>query len=188
MNHDTPSHTSGPATTALDPDPVWNQQGITLVELLVVLVVIGIGALVVLDNMNSMYRKYELESSVRSLGAFFDAMPNHAKEQNRAAFLDWEPGNSIATIYILDSTGNPVDLANYPIPDYLVVTPAGDLTYRCDMLGRAYLGNNANMLSATQEFRITHRDMLSGRVEPTITYTLSLSPLWHMTTTKTLGS
>jgi prepilin-type N-terminal cleavage/methylation domain-containing protein len=188
MNHNIPSPTSGTAATATDPDPAWSQRGITLVELLVVLFVVGVGALVVLDNMNSMYRKYELESSTRALSALFDALPSHAKEQNRPTFLDWDPDNSTAFIYFIDSSGDTIPLQDYPIPDYLVVTPNSALTYRCDTLGRAYLGTNTNMLTASQEFTVTHRDMVSGRINPAITYTLSLSPLWNITTTKALGS
>jgi prepilin-type N-terminal cleavage/methylation domain-containing protein len=186
MNNRHLTTTTGPVPVGADLSGKAKERGITLIELMVVLVVIGLGALVVLDNMNSMYRKYELEASSHSLSTFIDSVPAVAKEQNAPIFMTWDPPNNQVTLAV-SAGGVMTTVDQMEIPDYLVVNPSSAETYRCDTLGRAFSGNDTTMLSAPEVITITHDTMLDGRVKPGITFTLSLSPLWHVTTVKSLS-
>jgi prepilin-type N-terminal cleavage/methylation domain-containing protein len=161
------------------------ERGITLIELMVVLVVVGLGALVVLENMNSMYRKYELESSAAALASLVDSTASWAKEEHTEVFLIWDPANDQIAV-TRQSDGSEI-LEEFRIPDYLVLSPTDRQVLRCDTLGRAFNGTDTQMLNAIRVMTATHDTMLDGRVSPGITFTMSLSPLWHVTTVKSLS-
>jgi prepilin-type N-terminal cleavage/methylation domain-containing protein len=177
--------TASPQPAVVGPLRLGKEHGITLIELMVVLVVVALGALVVLDNMNSMYRKYELESSAMTLSSLIDSTTSWAKDQHTPVFLIWDPGNNQVAIS-RESDGSTI-LDEFRIPDYLVLSPNSRQVLRCDTLGRAFNGTDTNMLNASQVMTATHDAMLDGRVRPVITFTMSLSPLWHVSTVKSLS-
>jgi prepilin-type N-terminal cleavage/methylation domain-containing protein len=184
MNHQL-TVTASPHTAVVDPHRSGRARGVTLIELMVVLVVVGLGALVVLENMNSMYRKYELESSATALASLIDSTASWAKEEHTEVYLIWDPGNNQVAIS-RQSDGSEV-LDEFRIPDYLVLSPNDRQVLRCDTLGRAFNGTDTKMLNAVLVMTATHNTMLDGRVNPAITFTLSLSPLWHVTSVKSLS-
>lgn len=50
----------------------------------------------------------------------------------------------------------------------------------CDFMGRAMIpGSTPNMIAGPATVRLTHREMISERLEPFVTYTLSIEPLFR---------
>ncbi|MCD4750363.1 MAG: prepilin-type N-terminal cleavage/methylation domain-containing protein [Thermoanaerobaculales bacterium] len=153
--------------------PTGAQRGMTLVEILVVVVLIGVAALIALSNLQTLQKRFQLESNVRELTAFLNDVPNHAREQNASVFLVWD-GTARAFSTATDSAAsNVLDSLNFP--QELTVTGPGASILRCDVYGRTFIGASTVMMTASQTVSITHRDTPEASAP---TYDLTLSPLW----------
>ncbi len=163
---------------------IGSERGMTLIEILVVLAVVAAGALVTVTNLSATYHKFELDSSSKEVAAFLNQAPKLAKESNQDVLLIWDPED--AQVRITDATGaNLLDVLD--LPDFIVVEPAGAQTYRCDTMGRAYIGAaSVTMMDAVQQLSATHRDIASGDITPFIAYQYRLTPLWNVTVEKVL--
>jgi prepilin-type N-terminal cleavage/methylation domain-containing protein len=159
-------------------------RGYTLVEVLVVVIVIGIAVAITVENLNGMHTRFELEGSARELRAFLQSAPGWSKEEHRTVFLRWDPPNRVVEI-ARDAAGSDV-IEQFPLPRFLVVTPGTLTTFSCDPMGRTYPGTSTVMLTTPQVFSATHETMVAGRVDPHITYDMTLTPLWNVTVRKRL--
>lgn len=163
----------GEVVSAARPGPTGTQRGMTLVEILIVVALIGIAALVALTNLQTLQRRFQLESNVRELTAFLNEVPNHAREQNAPVFLVWDGAArtfSIATDAAATNVLNDID-----IPPELTITGPGAPVLRCDVYGRTFIGAAPVMMTALQTMSVTHRDTPELSAP---TYGLALSPLW----------
>ena len=150
-----------------------SQRGMTLVEILVVLALIGIAALVAVSNLQTVQRRFQLENGVRNVTAFLNEAPNFAKQLNTSVFLIWDGtarGFTIAT----DAAGTNV-LDTFTIPEELTIAGPGAPVLRCDVYGRVFVGTATTMMTTLQTMSLTHRDTPEASAP---TYVLSLSPLW----------
>lgn len=154
-------------------EPTGNQRGMTLVEILVVAILIGMAALITLSNLQTLQRRFQLESNVRELTAYLNEVPNHAREQNASVFLVWD-GTERAFSTATDAAASNV-LDSLDFPQELTVTGPGAPILRCDVYGRTFIGTSTAMMTASQTMSITHRDTPEASAP---TYDLALSPLW----------
>jgi len=162
------------------------EHGITLVELLVVLAVIGIGALIAVYSLSGMYQRSQLEGGTDDIVAFINSVPSWAKEEQQPVFLIYNQG--ILTISEQSDGSDPLDVLDVSRKhDKLIVDWPTTTTLSCDSLARGYPGTSTQMLTAPVVFTVTHLAMTSGFVNPVTTYTVTLSPLWHVMVVKSIG-
>ncbi len=185
----TPSGPTDDTTTPEPPDwagcavgPVGRpraQRGMTLVEILVVVALIGIAALIAVTNLLTIQKRFQLENGVREFTAFLNEVPNYAKQQNAPVFLVWDAtarSFSVAT----DATATNV-LDTIVIPTELTITGPGAAVLRCDVIGRTFVGTSTVMMTSLQTVLMTHSNTPEASAP---SYILSLSPLWAVTVTR----
>lgn len=163
----------GEVVSAPPPGGTGSQRGMTLVEILIVVALLGIAALVALTNLQTLQRRFQLENNVRDITAFLNDVPNHAKEQNAPVFLVWDGTArtfSITTDFAATNVLNDID-----VPQELTITGPGAPILRCDVYSRTFVGTSTVMMATLQTMSITHRDTPEASAP---TYGLSLSPLW----------
>ncbi len=153
--------------------PTGAQRGMTLVEILIVVALVGIAALISVGNLQTIQRRFQLESSVRELTAFLNEVPNHAREQNAPVFLVWDGTARTFSIATDAAATNVLDSLDFP--QELTITGPGTPILRCDVYGRTFIGTATVMMPAVQTVSITHRDTPEASAP---TYGLTLSPLW----------
>ncbi len=159
-------------------------RGFTLIEALIAVAIIGIAGAIAFETFNATHQRYRLEGTARELTAFLSSVPGVAKEQHAPVFVIWNPPGQ--EVLITSDAAGVNELERFPLPGFLVVTPANLQTYRCDTIGRAFAGTGAAMLNAPQVLTVTHRAMASGSLTPNTQFRLTLSPLWHVRTDKRL--
>lgn len=150
-----------------------SQRGMTLVEILIVLALIGIAALVVVVNMQTIIRRFELESGVREFTAFVQDAPSHAKEISAPVFFVWDGANR--RFLIARDAAATIVLDRLEIPKELTVTGPAAPVLRCDVYGRAFVGTNLAMMTTVQTMAMTHAYATDASAP---TYRFTLSPLW----------
>lgn len=193
MGHPTPPHRLAPfheirkrtevfrgeIVSAPPPSGLGSQRGMTLVEILIVVALIGLAALVALTNLQTVQRRFELENNVRELTSFLNEVPNHAKEQNAPVFLVWD--NTARTFSIATDAAATNVLDDIDVPLKLTITGPAAPVLRCDVYGRTFVGTSTIMMTALQTISMTHRDTPEASAP---TYGLSLSPLWNVEVTR----
>ena len=187
-----PPPPSGPTIDATSPAPSdragfavqpegksRTQRGMTLVEILVVVALIGIAALIAVTNLLTIQRRFQLESGVREVTAFLNEVPNYAKQQNASVFLVWDASARSFSVATDAAATNVLESIN--IPTELTISGPSASVLRCDVIGRTFVGASTVMMTTLQTVIMTHADT----PEPSApTYLFSLSPLWAITVTK----
>lgn len=156
-------------------------RGFTLIEALIVVALIGIAAGVVMANFLDISKRMRLEGQMRDLKTFMQSVPTMVRVQHRELYLVWDAGESRYIISDDSAGANIID--EFPVAEYVRfgTTPQ---SYRCDSFGRTYLGTSSTTVTDVQAIEATHAEMLTGALAPEIRYTISLTPLWHVTIEK----
>jgi len=158
---------------------IRTQRGMTLVEILVVVALVGLAALIAVTNLQTVQRRFKLESTVRELTSFINEVPNYAKQQNAPVFLVWNQTARRFSIATDAAAANVLD--TFTIPKQLTIVGSGAPVLRCDVYGRSFVGTSTIMMTTSQTVSLTH----SATPEPSApTYIFSLSPLWAVTVIK----
>jgi len=158
---------------------IRTQRGMTLVEILVVLVLVGLAALIAVTNLQTVQRRFELENTVRELTAFINEVPNYAKQQNAPVFLVWNQTTRRFSIATDAAAANVLD--TFTIPKQLTIVGSGAPVLRCDVYGRTFVGTSTIMMTTSQTVSLTHSATPEASAP---TYIFSLSPLWAITVVK----
>jgi prepilin-type N-terminal cleavage/methylation domain-containing protein len=196
------------------------ERGVSLVELLVVVAILGIAFLVGLGGVNSALQRQKLGSAaeeIRNLGA---RALTEMQNRNAATFLVFGryvagAGTDVAVVVDGNGDGDGLDvdrdgdglfddadnedrvLWRFRVPaEISLSTTAPDAqsfntqwarpssgpvsaALMCDFMGRAMIpGATPQMISGPATVQLTHREMISGRLTPFVTYTVSVGPLF----------
>lgn len=163
--------------TRLRSQSAARQRGMTLIEILVVVLIFAFIIGLVFVNLEAMYQKYRLDNGAADFKSFYEAVPAMARSQNRDVFVSWD-GTNRALIASTDQAATQV-LERTTVPGFLVISPA-PTAMRCDTMGRAYVGSSTTMMGAVATTSITHQKMVDGYLSPNIVFQVSLTPLWHI--------
>ena len=157
----------------VNPTSRHNDRGMTLIEIIIVLGLMGIAALVVSVNLPEMHRRYVLEGETRQLTAFLRDVPNRAREINAPVFLTWD--NAERRFVLSRDAGGSNVLDVFKIIDELAITGPAAPVLRCDLMGRAFVGTNTTMMTTRQSIALHH---LFSTGSGAANFEILLSPLW----------
>ena len=182
-----PTTDAGPATPtqvgfAAGPAGVrGGQRGMTLVEILIVVVLVGMAALISVTNLQTVQKRFQLENEVRELTAFLQTVPNYARQTNGSVFLVWDPTARSFKIATDSTATDPNTLDTMVIRQELTITGPAAPVLRCDIVGRTFVGTSATMMTTVQTVSITHAYTPEASAP---SYIFSLSPLWGVEVTQ----
>lgn len=165
------SSTEDPVMAAPWP-PVTPARGFTLVEAVIVVGLLAIAAMVITVNLPELHRRYVLEAEMRQLTSFFRDVPTTARQLNAPVFITWDNANrrfitstDVAAANVLDT---------FTLTDEIGITPPTNTVFRCDLFGRAFVGNSTTMMTAVETLILSHLFASGG----TPSFQLTLTPLW----------
>lgn len=155
---------------------IASDRGFTLVEAIIVAALMAIAAMVITFNIPEMHRRYVLEAEMRHLTSFFRDVPTTARQLNTPVFITWDNANrrfitstDVAAANVLDT---------FTLTDEIGITPPGNTVFRCDLFGRAFVGNSPTMMTAVETVILSHLFASGG----TPSFQLTLTPLWTVST------
>jgi len=107
------------------------EAGFTLAEMLVVIVIVGLGALVAIPNVNSFFRAYKIRSASDQLVSHLRVARQISVTQHLPVTftINASPANTYSFSYTIP--GKPTTTQTFSLPDPVTVTntPTGALTY-----------------------------------------------------------
>jgi prepilin-type N-terminal cleavage/methylation domain-containing protein len=171
------------------------QRGMSLIELLIIIMIIGLAAMVSFGEASKTVRKWRLEGAVSEAQTFLDSLTRRAQENHQQLFARLD-GHQLTACQNSDGTGV---VAALTIPDYIafdatnptglsttwpVVSSARELG--CDPRGLTMDPGTGAMVTAEQRLTMTHVDMATGALTPRIVYSVRISPLWRCYTVRSL--
>jgi prepilin-type N-terminal cleavage/methylation domain-containing protein len=164
------------------------QRGMSLIELLVIIMIIGLVAMVTFGEASKTVRKWRLDGAVNEAQTFLDSLTRRAQENHQQLFVRLD-GHQLKVCQNQDGTGVVATLA---IPDYIVfdaTNPTAVTTtwpavssfpeLGCDPRGVTMDPTTGAMVTAEQRLTMTHIDMAAGSLTPKVVYSLRISPLWR---------
>lgn len=163
-------------------------RGFSLVELLAVLALLGIGAYLATVYVPGLIRKQTLAAAAADIRNFLQDVPNQVARANTALFVHYVPagGGAPAQMQITrDAPGSQV-LRTYRFPRTVVVEAISwpvqgpRRVLRCDLANRTTNPNTGQPLGQTSLLRITDEKMLSGALQPKRSYDIAITNVWHV--------
>ncbi len=165
--------------------------GVSLIEVLVIVVIVGLIAAVAGDAASGTYRKWLAQGAATEVSSFLSSVAARAVENHTTLFLRLAD-RRLTLSRNQDGTGV---LGTYTFPDYIALSrsdPAGlECSWPADpaVTGARILSCDPNsvtmdvttgrMVNGPQTIVVTHRDIASGTLKPRIVYTVGVSPLWR---------
>lgn len=179
--------------------PATGERGVTLVELLVVVVLIGIVAYIGVTQLGALLQKQKLAAAANDARSFLQDVPNQVAKIQAPVFVRLLPasGGQPARLQTArDSAGTQV-LRTFSFPSEIVFDFAnltaincnwpqvsGVYTLRCDTVNRATHPLLFTQLQGTADLLVTHKNMVLGSLKPKYGFRLTVSPIWEARTAK----
>ncbi|MGQ9834802.1 MAG: prepilin-type N-terminal cleavage/methylation domain-containing protein [Thermoanaerobaculaceae bacterium] len=177
------------------------QRGITLVELLVVVALLGFLALLGTAQLTHIVQKNQLQSAARDVTSFLQSVPELVSKQQAPLFVRFFPpaGSAPARLEISrDVTGTSVlrQLALRPEIRFSLTSESNvDInwpkaaatqvyTLRCDTFGRATNADSGGQLGGEARLMLTHVNMLKGTLKPKYGFEVGVAPVWNVVSRK----
>ncbi|MGC8917222.1 MAG: prepilin-type N-terminal cleavage/methylation domain-containing protein [Thermoanaerobaculum sp.] len=171
------------------------QRGVTLVELLVVLVLVATIALVGGLYLSSFFQKQRLASVAQEVKAFLAEAPNFVQRLQQPVFVRFVPpsGTQPPRLQIArDLTGSQV-LRQYIFTPEIVfsfTSPAaiscnwpnvsGAYVLRLDLTGRTTDPSTNNQVQQVENLLLVHRNMVTGSLQPKRGFEIAVAPVWEV--------
>lgn len=180
------------------------ESGVTLLEALVVLAIVGVLAAIVTVPINSYWQRARTETTAGDIRNFLQQAFTEAINQHTSITVTLQPdafGNWVLQLtppppHPREANGtytipNFVSLAYNPTsgigawPTDTSVTPS-TRTLTCDTVGRTVDPTTGLQVTSTMTMSITHVRMVDGSLTPNVRYDIQVFPLWNVTVRKTL--
>ncbi len=176
------------------------ESGVTLIEALIVLVIIGALAAIVTVPINSYWQRARTETTAGDIRNFLQQAFTEAVNQHTPVTVNLQQDGFGNWVLQLNPAPPPPRTANgtYTIPEYvsLAYNPAtgpnawptsGSVrTLTCDTVGRTVDPTTGRQVLSTVTLSITHPRMVDGSLAPKIRYDIQVFPIWNVTVQKTL--
>jgi len=171
------------------------ESGVTLLEMLIVLIIVALLALIVTVPVNSYWQRSRVEAAAGDIRNFLQQAFTESVNQHTPITATLHIAAGIQTL-----TLNPPPLrspAAYTIPDFVQVVSAntnwpldsGDWKLVCDTFGVTRNPPSSPPgppVTSTQTLAITHVRMADGSLSPNLRFDIQVYPLWNVTVRKTL--
>lgn len=167
--------------------------GFSLVELLIVLVLLGIGAYIGTIYVRGLIRKQTLAAAANDIRNFLQDVPNQVARLNTPLFARFVPGSSSTPAQLLvtrDAAGTQV-LRRYRFPATVAVEVVtwpilgSHRALRCDLANRTTDPTSGQPLGMTALLRISDQMMLAGQLQPKRSYDVAITEVWHVAVART---
>jgi len=180
------------------------ESGVTLLELLVVLTIVGLLAAVVTVPINSYWQRARTESTAGDIRNFLQQAFTESVNQHTPITVTLQQDASGKMVFHLNPPPPFPREANgtFTIPEFvsLAYNPASGIsawptdtsvspsarTLTCDTVGRTVDPTTGQQVTSTITMAITHVRMVDGSLTPNVRYDIQVFPLWHVTVRKTL--
>lgn len=162
------------------------ERGVTLVELLVVVVLIGIIAFIGATQLGAFLQKQKLAAAAADVRSFLQEVPQQVAKLQAPVFARYVAGNPARLQISRDAAGTQL-IRTYTLPLEIQVetcdwpTVGSDKVIRCDTMNRATDPTTNAQVSGPQTFRLTHKNMVSGFLRPKRSYEIQVAPVWGVT-------
>jgi len=180
---------------------IRSQHGVTLIEMLIVLALLGIIVGIASFAINSTWQRYRLEAAAGDARSFVQQTFTAMTGAGAPVFLRLVPGtpNRLEITSNADGTGvlrqlELPELINLSMtstseidcdwPDVAGAVPSATDTstprvLQLDLVGRTLDATGAQV-AGVRHLIMTHDDMVTGKLEPRMRYDVRLYPLWYV--------
>ena len=176
------------------------ESGVTLIEALIVLAIVGVLAAIVTVPINSYWQRARTETTAGDIRNFLQQAFTEAVNQHTPITVTLQQDGSGNWVLQLNPAPPAPRTANgtYTIPDFvsLAYNPASGIsawptsgaarTLTCDTVGRTVDPTTGRQVTSTMTMSITHVRMVDGSLAPNIRYDVQVFPIWNVTVRKTL--
>jgi prepilin-type N-terminal cleavage/methylation domain-containing protein len=176
------------------------ESGVTLIEALIVLAIVGVLAAIVTVPINSYWQRARTETTAGDIRNFMQQAFTEAVNQHTPITVTLQQDASGKWVLQLSPAPPPPRTVNgtYTIPDFvsLAYNPASGIsawptsgsarTLTCDTVGRTVDPTSGRQVTSTMTMSITHVRMVDGSLAPDVRYDIQVFPIWNVTVRKTL--
>ena len=189
-----------PVITVHPPACRHRESGVTLIEALVVLTIVGVLAAIVTVPINSYWQRSRVETTAGEIRGFLQQAFTESVNQHTPVNVTLQQDGAGKWVLQLNPPPPAPRTANgtYTIPDFIslaynpaagaggwpVSGPARTLT--CDTVGRALDPTTGLQVTSTMTMSVTHVRMVDGSLAPNVRYDIQVFPLWNVTLKKVL--
>lgn len=173
--------------------------GVTLLEALVVLAIVGVLAAIATVPLNSYWQRARTESTAGDIRNFLQQAFTEAINQHTPITVTLQQTAGTWVLQLAPPPPAPRTAnGTYTIPDFvsLAYNPASGAgawptsgstrTLTCDTVGRTVDPTTGQQVTSTMTMSITHIRMVDGSLTPNVRFDIQVFPLWNVTLRKTL--
>lgn len=179
------------------------QRGVTLIEMLTVLLLFGLIALIGTIQVNKTWQRYRLDNVSSELRNFMQSAFVEMGRQRTPVFLRLEPPNGTvpARLAVCRNADGSGEIDAYVMPDFISLSTTSVTGFtcnwpcaasggacatittprvlRCDSIGRA-TNSEGTQVREVQTLVVTHRDMINAGLDPRVRWEMQVFPLWQV--------
>jgi prepilin-type N-terminal cleavage/methylation domain-containing protein len=176
------------------------ESGVTLLEALIVLTIVGVLAAIVTVPINSYWQRSRVETTAGDIRSFMQQAFTESVNQHTPVNVTLQQDAGGRWVLQLNPPPPAPRTANgtYTIPDFisLAYNPAAGAggwpasgparTLTCDTVGRTIDPTTGLQVTSTMTMSVTHVRMVDGSLTPNVRYDIQVFPIWNVTLRKIL--
>jgi prepilin-type N-terminal cleavage/methylation domain-containing protein len=176
------------------------EAGVTLIELLIVVAIIGMIAMILTIAVAKLIRRQRVDSAAQEIRGDLQAVYTRVVTTQQPVFvrINMDDVNN-RKIEIMNDIAGTTMFTSFRVPsDVGLSSLAGDVDgvecnwpvvgnyhmLQCDFMGRTINPSTGVQVDSAQTLVVTHKDMVTGDLHPRIRYHVTISPLWNSVANK----
>lgn len=189
-----------PVMSVYPPARRRRESGVTLLEALIVLTIVGVLAAIVTVPINSYWQRSRVETTAGDIRSFMQQAFTESVNQHTPVNVTLQQDAGGRWVLQLNPPPPAPRTANgtYTIPDFisLAYNPAAGAggwpasgparTLTCDTVGRTIDPTTGLQVTSTMTMSVTHVRMVDGSLTPNVRYDIQVFPIWNVTLRKIL--
>jgi prepilin-type N-terminal cleavage/methylation domain-containing protein len=176
------------------------EAGVTLLELLIVVAIIGLIAVILTIAVARTIRRQRVDSAAQEIRGDLQAVYTRVITTQQNVFVRINVDDlADRRIEIMNDQAGSTIFLSFSVPDDVGLSSIdGDVDgvqcnwpvvgayhmLQCDAMGRTIDPNTGMQVTASQVLVVTHKDMVTGDLTPRIRYRVTIFPLWNSVANK----